>query len=130
MAAVLQRQADAGVTWTSGTGDQDKGYSRGNLRRMVDLGRLDMSDLRILWTSELIPADPQVVRKDLPQEAKEIYRDLLLNLAERDRRCFERMVGGQAQAFKRSTMPTRTSSRFGAKARMAPDPDRRARMVI
>ena len=40
------------------------------------------------------------MRKDLPQEAKEIYRDLLLNLAERDRRCFERMVGGQAQDFK------------------------------
>ena len=100
VAAVLKKQADAGVTWTSGIGDQDKGYSRGNLRRMVDLGALDMSDLRILWTSELIPADPQVVRKDLPQEAKEIYRDLLLNLAERDRRCFERMVGGQAQDFK------------------------------
>jgi phosphonate transport system substrate-binding protein len=100
VAAVLNRQADAGVTWTSGIGDQDKGYSRGNLRRLVDLGALDMRELRILWTSELIPADPQVVRKDLPREAKEIYRDLLLNLAERDRRCFEHMVGGQAQDFK------------------------------
>ena len=77
--AVLNRQADAGVTWTSGVGDHGQGYSRGNLRRMVELGALDMNDVRILWTSELIPAAPQVVRKDLPQEAKEIYRDLLLN---------------------------------------------------
>jgi phosphonate transport system substrate-binding protein len=97
--AVLDGQADAGVTWTSGTGDHATGYSRGNLRRMVERGMLDMSDLRILWTSELIPAGPQVVRKDLPEEAKEIYRDVLLNLADRDRRCFERMVGRDSVDF-------------------------------
>jgi ABC-type phosphate/phosphonate transport system substrate-binding protein len=39
------------------------------------------------------------VRKDLPEEAKEIYRDVLLNLADRDRRCFEGMVGGDAVDF-------------------------------
>jgi phosphonate transport system substrate-binding protein len=98
--AVLNGEADAGVTWTSGIGDQASGYSRGNLRRMVELGALNMSDLRILWTSELIPADPQVVRKDLPREAKDLYRDMLLDLADRDRRCFERMVGGAARDFK------------------------------
>jgi phosphonate transport system substrate-binding protein len=99
VAAVLDGQADAGVTWTSGTGDHAAGYSRGNLRRMVERGMLDMSDLRILWTSELIPAGPHVVRKDLPEEAKEIYRDVLLNLADRDRRCFERIVGDDAVDF-------------------------------
>jgi phosphonate transport system substrate-binding protein len=100
VAAVLDRQADAGVTWSSGTGDFAEGFSRGNLRRMVERGRLNMSDLRILWTSDLIPAGPQVVRKGLPEEAKQIYRDLLLDLADRDRRCFERMVGGDAIDFK------------------------------
>jgi phosphonate transport system substrate-binding protein len=100
VAAVLDGQADAGVTWSSGIGDQAEGFSRGNLRRMVERGMLDMSDLRILWTSQLIPAGPQVVRKDLPEEAKEIYRDLLLDLADRDRRCFEHMVGGDAVDFK------------------------------
>ena len=96
VAAVLEGHADAGVTWTSGTGDHAAGYSRGNLRRMVERGMLDMNEVRILWTSELIPAGPQVVRKDLPEEAKEIYRDVLLELADRDRRCFERIVGGDA----------------------------------
>jgi phosphonate transport system substrate-binding protein len=99
VAAVLDGQADAGVTWTSGIGDHAAGYSRGNLRRMVERGKLDMSNLRILWTSELIPDGPQVVRKDLPEEAKEIYRDVLLNLADRDRRCFERVVGDGAIDF-------------------------------
>jgi phosphonate transport system substrate-binding protein len=58
-----------------------------------------MDDVRVLWTSELIPAGPQVVRKDLPKEAKEIYRDVLLDLAERDSRCFERIVTDGAIDF-------------------------------
>ena len=99
VAAVLDGRADAGVTWTSGIGDHATGYSRGNLRRMVERGTLDMSNVRILWTSELIPEGPQVVRKDLPGEVKEIYRDVLLNLADRDRSCFERIVGGDAIDF-------------------------------
>lgn len=103
VAAVLNGEADAGVTWSSDTGDRAKGYSRGNLRRMVDRGSLDMNDVRIVWTSELIPAGPQVVRKDLPEEAKEIYRDVLLNLADRDRRCFEGIVGGNAVDFQAIT---------------------------
>ena len=99
VAAVLDGAADAGVTWTSGIGDHASGYSRGNLRRMVERGALDMRDVRILWTSELIPAGPQVVRKDLPPEAKEIYRDVLLDLADRDQRCFKRIVGGEGIDF-------------------------------
>jgi phosphonate transport system substrate-binding protein len=87
------------VTWTSGIGDHAAGYSRGNLRRMVERGTLKMSDVRILWTSDLIPAGPQVVRRDLPKEAKEIYRDVLLDLADRDPRCFERIIGGDGVDF-------------------------------
>jgi phosphonate transport system substrate-binding protein len=97
--AVLNGDFDAGVTWSSVVGDAAKGYSRGNLRRMVDRGLLDMSDLRILWQSELIPEGPYVVRKALPQEAKDLYRQVLLDLAERDRACFKRMIGGDAVDF-------------------------------
>jgi len=97
--AVLGGDFDAGVTWSSMIGDYDRGFSRGNLRRMVDRGMLDMSDLRILWKSELIPAGPHVVRKALPQEAKDLYREVLLDLAERDRSCFENIVGAGAVDF-------------------------------
>ncbi|MGH6900206.1 MAG: phosphate/phosphite/phosphonate ABC transporter substrate-binding protein [Geminicoccaceae bacterium] len=97
--AVLNGDFDAGVTWSSVMGDVENGYSRGNLRRMVERGLLEMADLRILWQSELIPEGPYVVRKALPQEAKDLFRQVLLDLADRDRACFERIVGGNAIDF-------------------------------
>src|SRR3546814_520787 len=39
--AVLNNQYDAGVTWTSGVGDYNKGYSASNLAKMVEKGALD-----------------------------------------------------------------------------------------
>jgi ABC-type phosphate/phosphonate transport system substrate-binding protein len=39
------------------------------------------------------------VRKALPQETKDLYRQVLLDLAEHDRACFKRMVGGDAIDF-------------------------------
>jgi phosphonate transport system substrate-binding protein len=56
--AVLQGQYDAGVTWTSGVGDINMGYSRGNLRSMVDKDMLDMSEIQIIWQSNLITNGP------------------------------------------------------------------------
>ena len=97
--AVLNGDFDAGVTWSTVTGDYEKGFSRGNLRRMVDRGMLDMSDVRIVWKSDLIPEGPYVARKALPQEAKDLFRQVLLDLADRDRACFERIVGGEAVDF-------------------------------
>lgn len=69
--AVLQRQYDAGVTWVSGIGDPAQGYSRGNLRSMVDKKLLDMKDLRIIWTSRPIQNGPIAVRADLPAAFKQ-----------------------------------------------------------
>lgn len=97
--SVLSGQYDAGVTWSSGIGNHEHGYSRGNLRRMVERGSLDMSEIRIIWKSSLIPAGPHVVRRELPDEAKDIYRQVLLDLADRDLACFERIVGGEAVDF-------------------------------
>src|SRR3546814_914802 len=76
--AVLNNQYDAGVTWTSGVGDYNKGYSAGNLAKMVEKGALDMKDIRILWTSSLISNGQNVVRKDLPQELKDTVRGALV----------------------------------------------------
>ena len=68
--AVLQRQYDGAVTWVSGQGDPMQGYSRGNLRAMVDKGMLNMRDLRIIWTSDPIPNGPLATRTALPAEFK------------------------------------------------------------
>ena len=69
--AVLQRQYDAAVTWTSGQGDEAQGFSRGNLTAMVQKGLLNMRDLRIIWRSEPILNGPMTIRTDVPAAVKE-----------------------------------------------------------
>ena len=69
--AVLQRQYDAAVTWTSGQGDEAQGFSRGNLTAMVQKGLLNMRDLRIIWRSEPILNGPMGTRTDLPAAFRE-----------------------------------------------------------
>ena len=97
--AVLQGQYDGGVTWVSGVGEPSEGYTRGNLRSMIDNGLLDMADLRIIWQSSQIPNGPIVVRKDLPQEAKDIVSDYLANLLQTDPECYYSSTAGEGQGF-------------------------------
>ena len=95
--AVLQGQYDAGVTWTSGQGVEAEGFSRGNLRRMVENGLLNMADLRIIWTSNVIPNGPWVVRRDMPAEARAIVVDWMANLHAQDIACYRAVTGGDGQ---------------------------------
>lgn len=99
--AVLEGQYDAGVTWASGQGEPAQGYTRGNLRRMIDNGLLDMSDLRIIWESSIIPNGPIVVRKSMPAEARAIVEDWLENLLETDPQCYYDISFGDGQGFSR-----------------------------
>jgi phosphonate transport system substrate-binding protein len=79
--AVLQRQYDACVTHASSLGDPAQGFSRGNLRSMVDKGMLRMADVRIVWTSEPIMNGPLAVRADLPAAFKRDIQTMQLALA-------------------------------------------------
>ncbi len=97
--AVLNGQYDAAVTWVSGVGELEKGYSRGNLRSMWDKGALDMNDIRIVWQSNLITNGPIVVRKDLPQEVKDAYKDLMLWISYNDRECYALIADGEANGY-------------------------------
>ena len=99
--AVLSGQYDAGVTWASGIGDPAEGYSRGNLRRMVDNGLLNMDDLRIIWESELIPNGPVVFRSTMPDEAKAIVADYLENQIDIDPDCYRAVSFGEGQGWVR-----------------------------
>jgi phosphonate transport system substrate-binding protein len=45
-----------------------QGYTRGNLRIMVEKKLLDMKDLRIIWKSRPIENGPLTVRADTPAE--------------------------------------------------------------
>ncbi|MDF1792266.1 MAG: phosphonate ABC transporter substrate-binding protein [Thalassobaculaceae bacterium] len=97
--AVLNGQYDAGVTWTSGVGEKAAGYSRGNLRKMVDKGALNMDDIRIIWQSNLITNGPVVVRKAVPQTLKDQVRGILVSLPIEDRDCAEAVAGGKLNGF-------------------------------
>lgn len=99
--AVLNGQYDGGVTWTSGQGEAKQGYTRGALRSMVDKNLLDMDDLNIIWQSNLIPNGPWVIRKDVPQEAKDLWADWLGNLHETDYECYKEVSTGEGKGFKK-----------------------------
>ena len=99
--AVLNGQYDAGVTWTSGVGEQKDGFSRGALNSMVGKGLLDMDDLRIIWKSNLIPNGPWVVRKALPAEPKQIAIDWMETLYDTDYECYVNVAQGEGKGFKR-----------------------------
>jgi len=97
--AVLNGQYDAGVTWTSGVGDINMGYSRGNLRSMVEKDMLDMSEIRIIWMSNLITNGPNVIRSDLPQELKDQVAGAMLRLPVEDRECYQAIAQGDAMGY-------------------------------
>ncbi|MFN4100980.1 MAG: phosphate/phosphite/phosphonate ABC transporter substrate-binding protein [Pararhodobacter sp.] len=97
--AVLNGQYDAGVTWTSLQGEFSEGYSRGNLRRMVDNGLLDMSDLRVVWESDIIPNGPTVFRTDLPEEARQLMLDFLLSMQSEHNECYQLTAGGDDNGY-------------------------------
>ncbi|QDL91863.1 phosphonate ABC transporter substrate-binding protein [Paroceanicella profunda] len=97
--AVLNGDVDAGVTWVSGVGEWDEGYSNGNLRKMVDKGLLDMNDIVQIWQSPLIPNGPNVVSNALPQEVKDAVKASLLALPKDDPECFYSSEAGEAQGY-------------------------------
>jgi phosphonate transport system substrate-binding protein len=101
--AVLQRQYDAAVTWASGQGDEAQGFTRGNLRAMVEKGMLNMRDLRIIWRSRPILNGPMTVRKDLPQAFKDDFTQFHLALATHHRAIYDQIERGGGQGYARVT---------------------------
>ncbi len=99
--AVLKKQYDAGLTWTSGIGDPKEGYSRGTFRIMMGTKppQLDMMDLRVIELFGPIPNGPTVIRKDLPQELKDELRGILTTLHYLDHDTFVSLTGGEGQGY-------------------------------
>ncbi|MEL6646684.1 MAG: phosphonate ABC transporter substrate-binding protein [Pseudomonadota bacterium] len=97
--AVLNGDIDAAVTWVSGVGAWEEGYTSGNLRKMVDKGILNMDDIRQIWSSNLIPNGPIVMRKALPQEAKDTMIGMKQWIHENDPECSENIANGIVKAW-------------------------------
>ncbi len=101
--AVLQRQYDASVTWASGQGDLEQGFSRGNLRAMVDKGMLNMRDLRIIWSSDPIINGPLTVRRELPQAFKDDITNFHLALPKTHPQIYEQIERGGGTGYRTVT---------------------------
>jgi phosphonate transport system substrate-binding protein len=99
--AVLRKQYDAGLTWTSGIGKPAEGYSRGTFRIMAQTKppQLDTKDIRVIELLGPIPNGPTVVRKDVPQELKDLLRGILTTLHYEDRATFEALSGGEGEDY-------------------------------
>ena len=97
--SVLNGVTDAGVTWASGVGDVNAGFTRGILRRLVDAGSLSMKDIRIIWRSGPIPNGPLVMRKRLPEDIYDGIVAAHMKLRQSDKAAFEALTGGEGQGF-------------------------------
>jgi phosphonate transport system substrate-binding protein len=102
--AMLNKQYDACVTWTSGQGEKSEGYSRGNLRTMVDRGMLKMSDVNIIWQSGKIPNGPWAMRSALPASLKKDFSDFLMDLPKSHRDVYDAVEAGSGVGYVPATM--------------------------
>jgi phosphonate transport system substrate-binding protein len=102
--AVLNKQYDAAVTWTSGLGEKAEGYTRGTLRSMVDKNMLKMSDLTIIWQSGKIPNGPWAVRTALPADVKASFTAFLLDLPKSNRKVYDDIERGAGVGYAPATM--------------------------
>jgi phosphonate transport system substrate-binding protein len=101
--AVLNKQYDAAVTWTSGQGEMSEGYTRGNLRSMVDRKMLKMPDINIIWQSGKIPNGPWAVRTALPAELRTSFTDFLLDLPKSHRKVYDDVEQGSGVGYAPAT---------------------------
>ncbi|MFI4980131.1 MAG: phosphonate ABC transporter substrate-binding protein [Nevskiales bacterium] len=102
--AVLNKQYDGAVTWTSGQGDKAQGYTRGNIRSMIDKGMMKMSDINIIWQSGKIPNGPWAVRTDLPADLKQTLAAFLLDLPNSNKKIYDDVEMGSGVGYAPATM--------------------------
>jgi len=90
---------DASVAWADGLGNWEDGFSSGAFRKAADSGLVDMTTITEIWRSKLIPEGPMVVRRTLPQDAKDKMLAMLDTMWETDPECAYAVAAGEAQDF-------------------------------
>ena len=92
---VLNGTFDGGFTWTT------LGDGFGALRKMIDKGLLNREDIRVIWTSALVPTPPVVILKNLPISMKADLIKLFLRLEENDPEMAEAVAQGKSLGMQR-----------------------------
>jgi phosphonate transport system substrate-binding protein len=90
---------DAGVAWADGLGNWEDGFNSGAFRKAADSGLVDMTTITEIWRSKLIPEGPMVVRRTLPQDAKDTMLAMLDTMWETDPECAYAVAAGEAKDF-------------------------------
>ncbi len=92
---VLNGTYQGGFTWTT------LGDGFGAIRKMMDKGLLDRGDIRVIWTSSLIPTPPVVILSDLPLAMKSDLVKLFLRLEENNPVLAEAVAQGKTLGLQR-----------------------------
>ncbi|WP_236020140.1 phosphate/phosphite/phosphonate ABC transporter substrate-binding protein [Sabulicella rubraurantiaca] len=98
--AMMQGQYDAAVTWASGMGEAAEGFTRGNLRAMVDKGLLRPGTFRVVWQSRPIQNGPLTIRADLSASFREDITAFYLALPRERPEIFRQIARGEGLGFR------------------------------
>jgi phosphonate transport system substrate-binding protein len=60
------------------------GFQESSMTRLITTNKLAPDDLRVIWTSDLIPNGPYAVRKGLPGQLKKDIQTALIEIPKRD----------------------------------------------
>lgn len=90
---------DAGVSWADGLGNWEDGFNSGAFRKAADSGVVDLTTMKEIWRSALIPEGPMVVRRALPQDVKDKMYAMLDTMWADDPECGYNVAAGEAKDF-------------------------------
>ncbi len=97
--AVANGDIDGGVTWADGLGVWEDGYNSGALRKATDAGLVDMTQIKEIWRSQVIPEGPIVLAKSLPESVKLKVTGMLASLPSVDPECAYGFMAGKIKAI-------------------------------
>lgn len=103
--ALMAGTVEAAVAWSTLEGDLAEGYGRGTLHDLVAAGEVAMTDVRVLWSSPVLPHGPHVVRADLGEGPKRRLRDMLVDLDEVDPDAYDAIEPVHSGGFVRVGQP-------------------------
>jgi|DEB19_MinimDraft_3_1074340.scaffolds.fasta_scaffold46270_2 phosphonate transport system substrate-binding protein len=90
---VLKGTYDAAFTWTS------KDDNIGNIRQMMNKGLLKREQIRIIWTSPILPSPPVTIRTDLPPAMRNDLEKLFTELQNHDVKLAEAVAQGRTKGM-------------------------------